>query len=261
MDIFGEANIIIDGPLCDIDFLHFEIPIWEPPKCEIGEITKTSTDGNDFEKNKIFEISKEEKKEKQQKQQKHTGRKRIREHKSNEKIHTKYDPDNLVRKIQVDFYKFLVSFINDILMNLGIKKKFLKITYKYIKNVKKENIEKFKLTEIGHILSQSISTKYRKQYLRDKDKNYKLYLEVTTKYDNIKKLLNETSINIFRNYYYKKNRDLNEYNLNFKLSNNIQTYENLLEKNRKDKLYIKKLEEIVDKFYLPHSIFILDKSE
>ena len=255
MDIFSESYFTSDEPLYDIYFPPFSIPTWELPKFEIGEITNPSSHGNELSKNKIFEISKEEK------IQKKVGRKRLNQADSNEKSHTKYDQDNIVRKIQVHFYKFLVSFINDILMILGFKKKFLKINYEKIKNVKKVNVENFKLKEIGHILRESISNKYRKQCQNDKDKNYKLYLEVTTKNDSIKKLLSDTSINIFRNYYYKNNRNVNEYNLNIKLSNNIKTYKDLLEKYRKDDLYIKKINKIVEKFYLPQPLFSLDKDE
>ena len=250
MEFYTETNCTSDEPLFDHlnfpsvgDFKYFDDESFEIPRIETGETMNSPKN-----KDKIFDIVKEKK----------VGRKRMRDHKIGEKIHTKYDQDNVIRKIQVDFYKFLICFINDILMNLGIKNKFLKINYKNIKNVKKENVEIFKSTEIGQILSQNISSKYKKQYLNDKDKNNKLYLEVIKK-DNIKTILSETSINIFRNYYYKTKRDLNEYGINIKLSKNIKTYQNLLDKYSTDGLYIKKIKEIVDKFYLPKEKFILNK--
>ena len=111
-----------------------------------------------------------------------------------------------------------------------------------------------KLIEIGYILRQDISSKYRKQYLEDKEKNNKLYLEVI-KYDSIKKILSETYINIFRNFYYINKRDLNDYNLNIKLSNEVKTYQDFLDDQKEDKDNIEKINKIVTKCYLPKKIF------
>ena len=243
MYINCETYSVSDDPINESLNLPFGIESLELP---IPETTIATKD-------KVFNIIKEKKGRK-------VGRKRLRGLKNGEKGHTKYDQDNIIRKIQVDFYKFLVCFINDILMNLGIRKRFLKIKYNDIKNVKKQNVEQFKLQKIGDILKKNISTKYKKQYKYEKDKNNKLYLEVT-KNAKIKNILSETSINIFRNYYYSNKRDLNEYDINIQLSNNLKTYKNLLEKNSKDDLYTKQIEKIVEKFYLPQALFTLNKNE
>ena len=55
--------------------------------------------------NKIFEIKKEIK-------EKRAGRKRKRDNENINKIHSKYDYDNIMRKIQVHYQNFLLSFIN-----------------------------------------------------------------------------------------------------------------------------------------------------
>ena len=127
--------------------------------------------------------------------------------------------------------------------------------------VKKETVEKLKSKEIGQILRQNISTKYKKQYKEDKGKNNKLYLEVTknAEYDSIRKILSETYINIFRNFYYLNKKDLNVYGLNITLSNNVKTYKDLLEnlsKQSEDDKYIEKIKEIVNECYLPKKRFI-----
>ena len=255
MNLFSETKFDSDEPLSENTHFPYYGNLFEEKSLELPKFTSwEETDissSNNFSKNKIFDISKEKK-------TKRVGRKRMREQNGGVKSHTKYDQDNVIRKIQVDFYKFLVCFINDILKNFGTNEKFLKISYEYIKKVKKENIELFKSTEIGKILSQKISTKYRKIFQDGEDKNNKLYLEVT-KIDKIKRILSETSIKIFRDYYYKNKKDLSIYDLNIKISNKVKTYKHLLENNRKDALYIKKLEEIVDKFYLPKTKFVLNK--
>ena len=213
-----------------------------------GESTKMSDHNSPNPEqlnNKVFKIAKS----------KFDGRKRKRDYQNNKKVHSKYDNDNIIRKVQVHFQNFLVSFINEILLNFGISKKFLNIDYKNKKNVKKENVEKMKLIEIGQILRQNISTKYKKQYEEDKEKNNKLYLEII-KNDSIRKILSETYINIFRNFYYKNKRDLDDYGLNIKLSNNVKTYQDFLEEQKEDIHIIEKINNIVEKCYLPKKLFI-----
>ena len=155
------------------------------------------------------------------------------------------------------FIKFIFSFINEILKNEGIRKIFYDIDYNIKKDIKNKNVEILKTTEIGQILRQNISTKNRRKYKVDKEINNKLYLEVI-KNESIRKILSETYINIFRNIYYKNKRDLNDYGLNIKLSNNVKTYKDLLEKNIKDKKNIKEINNTVERCYLPKKIFELN---
>ena len=248
-----------------------------PPKIEIGNSTNSYSYSNcyDFDsvekktlkeditknpegiteisegiKNKIFRISKEEKRKK-------FGRKKGREidSENDDNTHTKYAHDNINRKIQVHFLNFLIFFINEILMSFKTKKKFLNIDYKNKKVVTKNNVENLKISEIGQILRQDISTKYRKLYQIDKNINNKVYLEVI-KNENINKILSETYINIFRNIYYKNKKDLNDYGLNIKLSKNVKTFEDLLKKHNQDSKYIKKIKDLVKEIYLPRKLFI-----
>ena len=200
---------------------------------------------NPENKKKYFKIIKQRK----------VGRKRKNYNGVIEKTHSKYDFDNIIRKIQVHFHNFLISFINEILINYGIKKKFLNTDYKNKKNVKKQHVDELKSKEIGEILCQNLSTKYRKQYKIDKYKNIKLYWEVIEN-ESIKRILSEPYIYIFRNFYYKNKRDLSEYNLNVVLSSKVKTYKDFLKDCNKDSEYIEKIEKIVKKCYLPKKIFI-----
>jgi len=186
---------------------------------------------------------------------KKVGRKRNRAKPKFGKTHSKYDFDNIIRKVQVHFHNFLISFVNEILMNFGIKQKFLNPDYKSKRNAKKEMVDNLKSKEIGKILCQNLSTKYRKQYKLDKEKNNKLYSEVIEN-DNIKKILSEPYISIFRNFYYTNKRDLNDYNLDIKISNKVKTYQDLLKDCSKDSEYSEIIEKIVKKCYLPKKIFI-----
>ena len=198
--------------------------------------------------NKIFEIKKEIK-------EKRAGRKRKRDNENINKIHSKYDYDNIMRKIQVHYQNFLLSFINEILKHFGVNQKFLNIDYNSKKDIKLKNIENLKSKEIGEILRQNISPKYREKYKNDKEINNKLYLEVI-KYDNIRKILSEKYINIFKNFYYKNKRDLNDYGLNIKLTNNVKTHQDLLKEYSEDATYTEKINFIVENFYLLKKFFI-----
>ena len=54
-----------------------------------------------------------------------------------EKFHDKNTSDNLIRKIQVHYLYFIVSYLNDILNNLNYKFQFLNLNYKFKMNTKK----------------------------------------------------------------------------------------------------------------------------
>ena len=254
MSYLSEPNYSLDENLIDFNSAFFfefhNFDDYELPKIDIdnhnnNNNTKETTEYNG-NKNKNFELKKK------------VGRKPMKNkqegQKENKNIHTKDYKDNITRKIQVHFLNFLILFINEILINYGFEKKFLKIDYKNKKNVNKKSIENLKKKEIGQILCQDITTKYRKLYKIDKEINKKLYLEVI-KYDSIKKILSETYINIFRNIYYVNKREINDYDLNIKLSNNVKTYKDLLEENKEDSEYIEKMNKVVEEYYLPKKIF------
>ena len=114
-----------------------------------------------------------------------------------------------------------------------------------------------KTKEIGKILCQNISPKFSKIFNIDKENNKKLY-EKVIKNENIKNLLSETYIKMFRDYYYKNIKELNVYNLNIKLSENIKTFDHFLNDkvHPKDDYYKKRINEIIEKYYLPKKLFI-----
>ena len=221
---------------------------------EIIKITDISEKEN-ISKNKIFEITKTILGIKRQRGKPNPNGKK------NKKRHSKYDDDNIIIKIQVHYHNYIFDFANEILKNYGLKKKFLNIVYSEKRDITKENFKNLKSKEIGQILRQNISTKYKRQYGDDKEKNNKLYLEVI-KYDSIRKILSETYINIFRNFYYENKREINDYGLNIKLSNNVKTYKDVLEKNKNDSKYIERIKEKVQECYLTNKkpSFIVEKT-
>ena len=89
------------------------------------------------------------------------------------RIHDKNTIDNVLRKIQVNYISFIVSYINDILKNLNYKERFYKIDYSFKQNINKQFVESLKTKNIGEIICNKISNKYKKdentnKYIFDK---------------------------------------------------------------------------------------------
>ena len=142
---------------------------------------------------------------------------------------------------------FIIKFINLVLLVLGYRDEFCNINYSFKTNVNKSNIEKLKISNIGYILNQKISKKYKK----DKERNKIIYEKVK----NNPILSNIFSYNykdFFKDFYYNKESSLNlnkfglNINLKHKYGKEIKMYNDLKEKNIKDSEYIKRLAECVN---------------
>ena len=143
------------------------------------------------------------------------------------KIHDKYTIDNILIKIQVHYITFIVSFINEILENLGFKQRFLHLDYSIKKNVKIEYINYLKNEDIGKILCNKISNKYKKE----KNINFEIYNEL--KEDKIlKNFFSKKYSLLFKSIYYNSNKiiDLKEYGKDqtISLSDKVKMFQDLL---------------------------------
>ena len=161
--------------------------------------------------------------------------------------HNKYYSDNVLRKIQVHFISFIIKFINLVLLELGYREKFLNINYSFKTNVNKKNIVKLKISNIGYILSQKISTKYKKYAERNK-----VIYETLKNNPILNNIFSYNYKDFFKDFYYNKESslNLNKFGLNINLKNKygkeIKMYNDLKEENNRDPLYIKRLEECVN---------------
>lgn len=179
---------------------------------------------------------------------------------SNSYTHDKFRTDNLLRKVQNHYLNFIVSFLNEILQNLGFEEKLYFLNYKFKLNITKKNLYILSRENIGQILCNDISPKYL-----TKNKNINLIIIEKVK-DNpvIKSILSENYLKIFKDIYYKSNRIINlkYYGLNkiIILSKSIKMYQDLLELSNNsikyDNYYIQRMNECVTRNFLLNSIFV-----
>ena len=130
------------------------------------------------------------------------GRKTEPEGKPAMKIHEKTDIDNIITVAQISYINFIVDLFNDLLKQIGIQNKFIRISHKVKKNVKISNFENLKTKKLSDILLLEISPKFRSY---DKDHNKKL-LEAIQDMEEIKDILNENYLTFFKEVYYKSER-------------------------------------------------------
>ena len=176
------------------------------------------------------------------------------------KIHDKNTSDNVLRKIQVHYLSFIVSFVNEILYNLKFDQRFFKLSYSFKKNTKKEFVNSLKTKDIGEILCNKISDKYKK----DENVNKNIYNKI--KEDKVlKNIFSEKYLLLFKKVYFKSNKliNLSEYGLNkiIKLSDKVKMFQDLLndiEKLDINKKYMKSINDCAVQRFFPNPLFKIE---
>ena len=179
--------------------------------------------------------------------------------KEEKKTHDKFSDDNILRKIQVHFISFIILFLNDILRSFGIREKFLKLDYKFKKDVNKKKVAELKKKNIGEIVSNKISTKYK----MDENTNSNLYEYLKTN-EVLAKIFDINYMTLFKMYYMKKEKtaDLRIFGIEkeISLSKKTETFHEFLEEEKsksKDEEYIRKIMKSLNKNYLKEKKFVL----
>ena len=172
---------------------------------------------------------------------------------SGKKIHDKFRADNIFIKVKAHYQNFIIDFFNIFLEALGFKEKFIKISYVYIKIFNKSNFDLFKNLSISEILEQDISPKFR---TKNKENNVNIINKIKTNFI-VNNMLSETYINLFKNIYYKGERNINlkKYGLDKIIElpkYKVQMFSDLIDKfNRiEDFKYIDRLKDYVTKKFL-----------
>ena len=164
------------------------------------------------------------------------------------KKHSSMDDDNVLTKIQVHFFTYLINITNDIIKSgFGKNDDFQQIKYDDKKNIKLDNIKKLKNSKIKDILQMKISSKCRKY---DENYNKNNYIKI------LEAISNDTSLNwitdffhmnyldLFEKYY---NNDNSFFGKEINISKETKSFNDLLKKND-DKM--KECLDIISKRYL-----------
>lgn len=183
----------------------------------------------------------------------YSGEKKVTSGKKRRKHKNKDRTDNMLKKVQGHYISFIIKFVNFILDILEFEDKFYQIDYKYIINIKKDYFSFLKNSTIIEILNQDVSPRI----LKHPKNNNKIILEKIRNNPVVNKLLSQNYIYLFKNIYYKSERNinLNNYglNLNIILPKTIEMFDDLLAKNikKQNPEYITKFKEYVNKkFYV-----------
>ena len=179
-----------------------------------------------------------------------SGRKRERTDNIYYKIHSKASSDNVIRKINVGYLQFTISFFNSVInfLNFGISKEyeFKKLNYETIRVINKKTFLNNMSKTIGQLIKEiPISSKYKES--KDPEKkncNQKLVDYFSEKSEIMKNIFNENFLSLFPIYYKNERKvNLSKFGKNefLILSNNVKLYEDLLKKGDNSKEDYKKI--------------------
>ena len=146
-----------------------------------------------------------------QKNEINCGKKRGRKSSRNGiyKLHGKNSEDNIIRKIQVHYAKFIKNFINELLKTSGIKNLFfIPLDYNYIKLISKKHRDNLNSKTIKEVFSDNnISPKYSTKEINF---NKKICEQIEKEYKDIyQNVLNKNFLFFFDKIYYKNNKKIN----------------------------------------------------
>ena len=190
------------------------------------------------------------------KQRKKSGRK-TKDDKSTGKKHDKNYKDNMRIRLKIQFYNFIINFVNSVLSHYGIQNlKFRHLTHKEKQNTKLEyNKDIFQNKTIGDILQKDVSTKYNNKSDQNRV-NYLKILERIKKKENHDKFLELVDMNVatfYNSIYLTKNIPsiLDYYCPNRKTKEKIPMFFTMFIdklKNKESPKYIKKIKEFGENF-------------
>ena len=181
--------------------------------------------------------------------------KRIRR-KNKRKFSRKYDKDDIIRKIKVNYIKFIIDLLNQILFikkrltknNKYFNLKFYYLDYEYSKNIKKDCLDNLVNLTIENVIISNISGKYKNIKSNSNEETCKI-IKQEKELKEIAIILDQKFPFFFEKLYVEKKKskcnlkELGLMDLEIDLSK-IQLFEDLLSKNKENKYYIEKL-----KFY------------
>lgn len=192
------------------------------------------------------------------------GRKAVENEDENEnenqpkKNHNKFDTDNILTKIQVNYITFIVLFLNFILdfFNYDKSERFKQIDYKVKQVVNQNHFNDLKSKKLHEIICMKISPKNKKIVTQDAEYNKNLYIKLQSN-PIINRILSQNYLYFFQNIYYKSEKIINlkHYgcDANITLSNKIVMFNDKI-KSFKDKDYIAAVQKCVKDNYFEKKV-------
>ena len=147
------------------------------------------------------------------------------------RIHEAYDYDNILRKIQVHFLTFIISFANDLIEAFipNCKElRFKNLSYNIKKTVSHSYVEELKNKTIGDILQFKASSKNRKF---SDSINEQIYQKVCYLSPFLKHFFKISYLELFSEYYFKVNRSFCIEGININASQKTKFFVDLVQKN------------------------------
>ena len=212
---------------------------------EIMTLNSEEEEEKEGEEEKRKEAKTKEQKEKNKNQKKveflvKTNKSRGKERKnkrngnSNIKIHSKNDYDNVITSIQVHYINFIIKLANDILSSIYEQKKdllFKDINYEFKKKINFNHFESLKSFSIKEILLNPISSKFKSE--NHDSYNREIYYKVIGSSNWLNEFFDMNYLSLFKNYYFNKNKRLNQINIkgkSFNLTENTKSFYDLYNK-------------------------------
>ena len=167
------------------------------------------------------------------------SKKRGRKNKSNKKIHSAFDDDNILRKIQVHYISFITSFINDIIYNFTKSETvplFKKIDYKLKKDVSQDFFKKLKTLKISDIIQMRPSPKMK---IHHESVNQDIYNQICNILPFMKEFLDQNYLTLFKIYLGKRDKIFIVNGKKINISEKTKKFIDLIQKNKvyKEKLF------------------------
>lgn len=181
--------------------------------------------------------------------------------------HDRLAKDNIKRKINVYYSKFVCSLLNKIIKQLLNEKiQFYELSHSLTKNVTRTAFNSLKTKSLGDIFKGYVSPKYKK-YKCWQNLNIDIYNKVTFRSKVLKKILDKPYFEFFQDFFYHNTiLNLSKYGLNenILLLNNNNYFYNLKENNKThdstaDQKYFDKLEKIIKRDFLSSPVFNITK--
>ena len=167
------------------------------------------------------------------------------------KSHDKYDRDNIKRKVQVHFLKFLV---NDNNKNFIDKIQFKPLDYNFSKNITSVSFNSLKSKNIKEIFKENTSPKFKKYNNKD------IYNNIIEINKDIELLLNSTYLEFFKVFYESQSIiNLRKYGFDLDINlDDIKKFDAFCEEQEKDdnfEQYIKRMNDCIKRDFIIKKVF------